>query len=68
MNLALESIRYGNCKQAIVAGSMCHLLPTNALPFHRLNMMSEDGKCKSFDASGNLIISLNTYKPNIFPI
>lgn len=50
---AVTAIRTGQCNAAIVGGVNLLLKPTNSLQFHRLNMLSADGKCKTFDASGN---------------
>ncbi|XP_063877296.1 fatty acid synthase-like isoform X1 [Scylla paramamosain] len=38
---------------AIVAGTNLTLKPQNSMQFNALNMLAADGKCKSFDASGN---------------
>lgn len=52
MQLAVESIRTGDCDAAVVAGTNLTLTPTTALQFLRLGMLSPEGKCQSFDASG----------------
>jgi fatty acid synthase len=54
LQLAVDSIRQGQCDSAIVAGAHLTLLPNSALPFLRLGMLTADGKCKSFDAGGEL--------------
>jgi fatty acid synthase, animal type len=51
-HLALDSIRLGHCDAALVIGAHLNLAPTTALQFLRLGMLSEEGKCKTFDASG----------------
>ncbi|XP_034937434.1 fatty acid synthase [Chelonus insularis] len=53
MHQAIMSIKTGLCDAAIVAGSNLLLKPTSSLQFHRLNMLSPEGMCKAFDASGN---------------
>ncbi|KAI8423475.1 hypothetical protein MSG28_012596 [Choristoneura fumiferana] len=49
---AVADIRAGKCDAAIVAGACLDLLPATSLPFHRLNMLSPEGRCAAFDASG----------------
>lgn len=49
---AVLSIRAGECDAALVGGSNLTLKPTESLQFHRLSMLSPDGACKAFDASG----------------
>jgi len=51
---ALASIRSGQCEAALVGGSNLLLKPLASLEFHRLNMLSEEGMCKAFDASGRM--------------
>ncbi|XP_068717598.1 fatty acid synthase-like [Montipora capricornis] len=53
MDCAVQAIRSGSCDAAIVGGVRLTLKPTTAVEFLRLNMLSPDGKCKSFDASGD---------------
>nr|QDK64693.1 fatty acid synthase [Macrobrachium nipponense] len=50
---AWKAITDGEIEAAIVGGSNLTLKPQNALQFNALNMLAKDGKCKSFDASGN---------------
>ncbi|XP_068233154.1 fatty acid synthase [Palaemon carinicauda] len=50
---AWKAITEGEIEAAIVGGSNLTLKPQNALQFNALNMLAKDGKCKSFDASGN---------------
>lgn len=50
---AVSAMRTGQCDAAIVGGVNLVLKPTSSLQFHRLNMLSPDGMCKAFDASGN---------------
>ncbi|XP_077526185.1 fatty acid synthase-like isoform X2 [Haemaphysalis longicornis] len=53
MYQAMLSLRAGHCEAAIVGGSSLLLNPILSLNFNRLRMLSEDGKCKSFDSRGN---------------
>uniref|UniRef100_A0A0N5CAY3 Fatty acid synthase n=1 Tax=Strongyloides papillosus TaxID=174720 RepID=A0A0N5CAY3_STREA len=53
LQLALDSMRQGQCDAAIVAGSHITLTPTAALQFLRLGMLSSAGACKTFDESGD---------------
>lgn len=50
---AVEAIRTGQCDAAVVLGANVLLKPTSSLQFFRLGMLSADGKCKAFDASGD---------------
>ncbi|XP_028050812.1 fatty acid synthase [Monomorium pharaonis] len=50
---AVSAMRAGECDAAIVGGMNLVLRPAVSLQFHRLNMLSQDGKCKAFDASGD---------------
>ncbi|CAH0760904.1 unnamed protein product [Diatraea saccharalis] len=52
LSQAFMAIRAGHCDAAIVAGSNLCLKPGNSLNFHRLSMLSPDGRCAAFDASG----------------
>jgi fatty acid synthase len=53
LDQALSSIRAGLCDAAVVGGSNLCLKPSTTLQFQKLGMLSPDGSCKSFDASGN---------------
>nr|KAG5704186.1 hypothetical protein BaRGS_009716 [Batillaria attramentaria] len=53
MDQALHSIRMGHCDAAIVGGSGLLLKPASSMQFMQLGMLAPDGRCKSFDASGN---------------
>ena len=50
---AIEAIRLGNCEQAIVGGVnvICH--PAITIGASRAGMLSEDGRCKTFDKSAD---------------
>ncbi|KAJ8972225.1 hypothetical protein NQ314_000286 [Rhamnusium bicolor] len=49
----ITAIKTGQCDAAIVGGVNLLLKPTSSLQFHRLSMLSPQGMCKAFDASGN---------------
>ncbi|XP_047993204.1 fatty acid synthase-like [Leguminivora glycinivorella] len=49
---AWNDIRAGRCDAAIVAGTNICLSPSTTLSFHRLSMLSQDGRCAAFDDSG----------------
>ncbi|CAH1398203.1 unnamed protein product [Nezara viridula] len=48
-----EAIQAGKCDAAIVLGTNVILKPTTSVQFLKLNLLSADGKCKAFDASGD---------------
>lgn len=50
---ALLGLRTGQCDQAIVGGVNICLRPVTALQFHKMNMLSPDGKCKYLDADAS---------------
>lgn len=49
----VAAIRTGECDAAIIGGTNVLLQPAASLQFHRLSMLSEQGMCKAFDATGN---------------
>lgn len=49
---AAAAIRAGHCDAAVVAGTNLCLKPANSLNFHRLGMLSPEGRCAAFDAAG----------------
>ncbi|XP_029178050.1 fatty acid synthase-like [Nylanderia fulva] len=53
LHQAVLAIRTGECDSAIVGGMNLLLDPANALHFHQLNMLSNDGKCKTFDVTAD---------------
>jgi fatty acid synthase len=53
LQLAVDSIRQGQCDAAIVGGAHLTLTPTAALQFLKLGMLSSRGSCRSFDDSGD---------------
>lgn len=50
---AFSDMKRGVCDNAVVAGVGLILKPTMSLQFHRLSMLSRDGKCKAFDETGS---------------
>lgn len=52
---AYKSIRDGHCDAAIVGGCNLCLHPYVSLQFARLGVLSQDGRCKSFDEGGKVL-------------
>ncbi|NXX35212.1 FAS synthase, partial [Nicator chloris] len=50
---AYKAIRHGRCSAALVGGVNLLLKPNTSVQFMKLGMLSPDGACKAFDASGN---------------
>ncbi|XP_039309729.1 fatty acid synthase-like [Solenopsis invicta] len=50
---AVNAIRAGECDAAIVGGLNLVLTPNVSLQIMKLNTLSQDGKCKTFDISAN---------------
>uniref|UniRef100_A0A8B9FZJ9 Fatty acid synthase n=1 Tax=Amazona collaria TaxID=241587 RepID=A0A8B9FZJ9_9PSIT len=50
---AYKAIRHGSCSAALVGGVNILLKPNTSVQFMKLGMLSPDGACKAFDASGN---------------
>lgn len=50
---AVRSIQYGDCDIAIAGGVNALLTPSSYLTASKANMLSADGRCKTFDASAN---------------
>lgn len=50
---AVNAIQSGEIEAAIIGGANLCLRPGTALQFYKLNMLSDEGICKSFDAAGN---------------
>ncbi|XP_034083372.1 fatty acid synthase [Gymnodraco acuticeps] len=50
---AFHGIRQGHCDAALVGGVNLLLKPNTSVQFMKLGMLSPEGTCKSFDASGN---------------
>ncbi|XP_060802513.1 fatty acid synthase-like [Amyelois transitella] len=52
LSQAVAAMRAGHCDAAVVAGANLCLKPGNSLNFHRLSMLSPEGRCAAFDAEG----------------
>jgi len=52
-DLAVQSLKMGQCQYAIVAGTNVLLKPGTAMHMLKLGMLSPDGACKAFDATAN---------------
>ncbi|RBL89850.1 SDR family NAD(P)-dependent oxidoreductase [Chitinophaga flava] len=50
---AVEHIRNGDCDIVIAGGVSLDLIPETLLPLSQAGMLSEDGRCKTFDQSAN---------------
>uniref|UniRef100_A0AAV2LIZ5 Fatty acid synthase n=1 Tax=Knipowitschia caucasica TaxID=637954 RepID=A0AAV2LIZ5_KNICA len=50
---AFHAIHLGQCEAALVGGVNLLLKPNTSVQFMKLGMLSPEGTCKSFDASGN---------------
>ena len=50
---ASEALRRGDCTMAVAGGVNAVLLPTTTIAFCQAQMLSPDGKCKSFDAKAD---------------
>ncbi len=53
MHMAMRGIRNGECDLAVVGGVNALLHPNNFIYFSKLQAVSPDGLCKTFDASAN---------------
>ena len=53
MHDAIADMTANRIDYALVVGASCINAPTTSLAFHRLHMLSPEGACKAFDASGN---------------
>lgn len=53
LHLAVESLRRGECQQAIVGGVNLLLSPGTSIALSQFGMMSPDGRCKVFDAAAD---------------
>lgn len=52
---AFNAIRHGQCDAALVGGVNLLLKPNTSVQFMKLGMLSPEGTCKSFDASGEIM-------------
>ncbi len=50
---AVRDLQSGRCSTALVGGTNTTLWPAAGIGFNRLNMLSEEGACRSFDAGAN---------------
>ncbi|MGA1825407.1 MAG: beta-ketoacyl synthase N-terminal-like domain-containing protein [bacterium] len=50
---AVQAMRAGNCEMAIAGGVNVMLTPTLHISFGKAGMLSEDGRCKTFDKRAN---------------
>lgn len=53
VHLAVQSLRNGECRAALAGGVNLMLDPATAVALCRLQALSPDGRCKSFDASAD---------------
>ena len=53
LHLAVESLRRRECDLALAAGVNLILSPANGIAFSKARMLAADGRCKTFDASGD---------------
>ncbi|MBC7369125.1 MAG: thioester reductase domain-containing protein, partial [Undibacterium sp.] len=53
LHQACQSLRAGECSQALAAGVNLMLTPEPAIALSRARMLSPDGRCKTFDASAD---------------
>lgn len=53
LDLAVSSLREGDCNMALVGGVNAILSPETTIAFSKAKMLSEDGHCRPFDAGAN---------------
>ena len=53
IHLAVQAVRGGACAMALAGGVNVILSPKSTMTLSRAKMMASDGRCKSFDASGD---------------
>lgn len=53
LHQAVQAIQQGDCEAAIVGGANALLTPTAYLAASKAGMLSEDGRCKTFDKDAN---------------
>jgi len=56
VHLAVQSLRLGECDRAIAGGVNIILTPENTVALSKAQMLSADGRCKTFDASADGIV------------
>ncbi len=60
---AFHAIRQGQCDAALVGGVNLLLKPNTSVQFMKLGMLSPEGTCKSFDASGEHYLAESGWSP-----
>ena len=53
VHLACQSLRNDECRMALAGGVHLLVSPLNTVTFCKLHMLAPDGRCKTFDASGD---------------
>ncbi|WP_137937661.1 beta-ketoacyl synthase N-terminal-like domain-containing protein [Chitinivorax sp. B] len=53
IHLACQALRTGECELALTGGVNANLLPGETISASIANMLSDDGRCKAFDTSGD---------------
>lgn len=56
VHLACQSLRNGECTQAIAGGVNLILTPENTIALSKAKMLSADGRCKTFDGAADGIV------------
>lgn len=56
IHTACQSLRNGECRQALAGGVNLILSPENTIALSKAKMLAPDGRCKTFDASANGIV------------
>jgi len=56
VHLACQSLRNGECQNALAGGVNLILSPENTIGLSKAGMMAPDGRCKTFDAEANGIV------------
>ncbi|PSR19687.1 beta-ketoacyl synthase [filamentous cyanobacterium CCP3] len=56
VHLAVQSLRLGECDRALAGGVNMILTPENTVALSKAQMLSADGRCKTFDASADGIV------------
>jgi acyl transferase domain-containing protein len=62
LEAAVHAIKAGHAEAAIVAGAALNLSPGQGLDFSTLGALAPDGRCKSFDVSGEMAGRFQTIK------
>jgi 6-deoxyerythronolide-B synthase EryAI len=55
LEAAVHAIKAGHAEAAIVSGVALNLSPGQGVDFSTLGALAPDGRCKSFDASGEMV-------------